>query len=294
MLISTAICTQGRSPFLMQAIGSVLGQEPPSGGVRLILQDDGCPEEARARLSALAEGDERVLLARSEGKGLSRARNRAAELCRGGILAFLDDDARMGAGYLQCLEDFFARRENAAAVGGKVLAQVQGLAPPWFSGAMWAWANGLDLGAARALRYPDFVYGTNMAFRVSALERAGGFDERLGRKGDGMLDCEEAELFLRMEKLKMAVYYEPGLRVVHTLAAERLSRAAFRDKAYAHGRSCALIDSIHGRSRGLAGALAPALAAAARHLVPPFSPPFSQKLLIDHARGYLSQALSID
>ncbi|MEW5734113.1 MAG: glycosyltransferase [Thermodesulfobacteriota bacterium] len=293
MRITTAICTRGRSPYLDQAVASVLSQEPPADGISLLIVDDGCPEDVALRLSALSEKDQRLTLGRTGGGGLSRARNHAAAVCGSGILAFVDDDARMAEGYLKRLEEFFMRHEDAAAAGGRVIPEVAGLPPPWFSEGMWAWANGLDLGGSvRVLHYPEIVYGTNMAFRVSALQRAGGFDERFGRTGDGMGDCEEAELFLRMEKLGMAVYYDPGLRIVHTLSADRLTPSYFREKAYAHGRSCALLDRIHGRGSGLFFALAPAAAAAARHLIPPFTASFSRSLAIAHARGYLRQAWS--
>ena len=56
---------------------------------------------------------------------------------------------------------------------------------------------------------PDWVTGACLLFRRSALELAGGFDERY------FLYCEETDLCLRLRDAGLGVGYEPGATVVH-------------------------------------------------------------------------------
>jgi len=171
--------------------------------------------------------------------GLSRARNRALAACADDdVLAFVDDDALAGPGWLDAMGAAWDRAEDrVACIGGPIRPRFQGPRPPWLSDRLLPVLTTLDHGPeARDLDpFVTTLYGANVAFRAGPLRDAGGFDPALGHGGRATGFGEEDEAERALARAGFVVRYEPGPWVEHLIPAERLRRAAFLRRRLYYG-----------------------------------------------------------
>jgi hypothetical protein len=80
-----------------------------------------------------------------------------------------------------------------------------------------------------------------MAFRRSALERAGLLDPETGRKAGTLLGQEVREWCIRARKAGVRGFYVPDMVVEHVIPAERLTKSYFRRWFYWRGVSRAIL-----------------------------------------------------
>ena len=90
-LVTVAISTCNRAPFLREAIRSV--QMQTFQDFEIVIVDDGSTDETRSVVAAFA--DPRIIYIHQESAGISAARNLALENSRGYYTAVLDDDDLM-------------------------------------------------------------------------------------------------------------------------------------------------------------------------------------------------------
>ena len=201
--------------------------------------DNGSTDGTVDAVSELACGDPRIRVVEEPTLGLSQARNTGTRLARGDIVAFIDDDAVVVAGWSEAVLEMFERSPGVAAVGGRsILDWPGGRRPDWLPTRYDALYSAVDYGDQPArLESPRNPYGVNMAFRRSWLERLGGFDVRLGRKGKSLVSCEEQDLFLRLRSAGGEVWYTPAAVVHHRVEPERVSRSWVARRTFAQGLS---------------------------------------------------------
>jgi len=206
--------------------------------------------------------------------GLSRARNRGAQVARGQILAYLDDDAEAATGWLAALAIAFDRPSSVAIAGGRVsLAWPPGYDPPlWLSPGMLETLGVYDLGPAiRPITDPrQTPRGLNYAIQKPVWQAMGGFNAHLGRVGHCLLSNEELYMTQRVLAAGLGVLYMPQAEVTHQVAPTRLRRRWFLRRSWWQGISechrdrleqTLTLRSIGGRSlnlvRGLGKGLSP-------------------------------------
>lgn len=144
--ISVAVAVRDAAPFVGEALDSVLAQVGPDDEV--VVVDDGSTDGTAAVLAGY--GDRLQVLTQGP-LGLSTARNRGLDACRGRLIAFVDADDRWAPGGLDRLVTALAEHPEAdVALGasdefldpGVADAAAAGLRPPqrgvmgWFLGAM--------------------------------------------------------------------------------------------------------------------------------------------------------------
>jgi GT2 family glycosyltransferase len=154
--------------------------------------------------------------------GLDAARNRGAREAVGTIVAYVDDDCVVEAGWLTGLRRGFAD-PDVALVTGRVLPTTLDLTSQWMFERWCSWDRGeLPISLTKHHRLPGFPAsphhlgtGCNMAFRRAALLALGGFDEALDMGsligGGGDLD-----MFNRAIDAGHVAAYEPTALVRHT------------------------------------------------------------------------------
>ncbi len=171
--------------------------------------------------------------------GKCRVQNRALKEARGEIIVFLDDDLVVSDGYLDAVEEFFATHPEFAAMKGRTLPTED---PAAKAGAM---APYLDLPISdhgdEVCEVPG-VLGANMAFRSSALQKVGPFDERLGPGACG--HEEETEMSARLRRAGFRIGYAPRALVYHEVDPARADRERFIRIARERGR-CRMLHERH-------------------------------------------------
>jgi GT2 family glycosyltransferase len=172
--------------------------------------------------------------------GLSRARNAGLEAADGDLVAFVDDDTVVDAGWIRRFVEGFDRAHDVDCVTGLILP----LELETDSQVLLEQFAGFGKGFRRRIyrlpkrRSGDPLYpyapgtigsGANTVVRRSAARRLGGFDPTLGagtRAGGG----EDLDLYIRLILAGRAIAYEPGAIVWHEHpdGPDRLRRQVYR------------------------------------------------------------------
>jgi glycosyltransferase involved in cell wall biosynthesis len=238
--LRVAVCTN-RSPAEVAEALAALRPEVPEGRLALVVNGvDG-------------EGYEAPLVLSEPVAGLSRARNRALWWANGAdVLAFVDDDAVVEAGWYDALQRRWDEAPaRVACIGGPIRPRYAAPPPAWFSDGIAHVLTLLDRGpAVRDLDLSlEAVYGANISFRVEPLRQAGGFDPSLGHSGLRVFFGEEDEAQRALVRLGYGVRYVPDAAVEHVIPAARLERASFVRRRFWFGVALGMRG---GRSRALA------------------------------------------
>ena len=250
---SVAICayTMRRWDDLTEAVGSVLAQLRTGDECLLVIDYN---DELLARASAeFARYDAVRVVANAQTKGLSGARNTAIAGSRGGVVAFLDDDAVAGPTWLG--EVLAALGEtDVLAVGTAALPRwPDGRRPAWFP-PEFDWVVGCSYGGLPTERADvRNVIGAAMAFRRVAFELAGTFSDLVGRVGTTPTGCEETELCIRLRRARAdaRIVYLPDVAVSHHVTADRLLVSYFLRRCLGEGLSKARVSRLVGADAGL-------------------------------------------
>ncbi len=248
--VTVVVCTYTDRRWSELAAGTAAVQAQLRSGDELVVVIDH-NEELRARVSAELPG---TVVANSHGQGLSGARNTGLDHATGEVVAFLDDDALPGAGWLESLRAPFTDPAVTGVAGAVAPAWEGGVAPRWFP-LEFGWVIGCDYlglaGDGERVRNP---IGASMALRRAPVVAAGGFSELVGRVGTLPVGCEETELAIRLAQR------DPAVRVVragthpvaHLVPRDRQTVRYFLSRCYHEGRSKAVLARLVGTQQGLA------------------------------------------
>jgi GT2 family glycosyltransferase len=123
------------------------------------------------------------------------------------VVAYIDDDCLVTEGWTAGIERAFAD-PRIGFVTGRVLADRDSKLPI-------SVVTGETPRRFDALQDPvAFGGGANMAFRRTAFEQVGGFDEHMG-PATRMLAAEDQDVFWRIVRAGWAGAYDPSITVVH-------------------------------------------------------------------------------
>ena len=248
--LSVVICvyTLDRWTDILAAVSSVLTQQ---AGVReVILVVDHNPDLMQ-RVSA--EFPALTVIANSHHRGLSGARDTGVAHSSGRVVAFLDDDARAEPNWAVELSAAYGDPKVVGA-GGWIEPDWSVRRPPWWP-SEFDWVVGCSYRGLPSHRSPvRNVIGANMSFRRSVLERAGGFDARMGRVGNGTTGGEETEVCIRVRERfpDTEIIFEPRARVYHRVSPQRAHWSYFVKRCWGEGQSKAQLAALASTQAALA------------------------------------------
>src|SRR5215471_9932957 len=208
MEVTLVVCTRNRANRLSATLSS-LTRLSTAARWELVLVDNGSNDGTRDVLAAFAGSSGRAVQVIEEPKiGLSAARNAGWHRARGRIVAFTVDDCYPAPDYMERVRECFAMGDPGY-VGGRVLLFDPHDAPVTIQ----TLEARVEIPPRSFLR-TGLIHGANMAVRRDALERSGGFDERLGA-GTALHCAEDVDLLARVSALGYAGAYDPRPTVYH-------------------------------------------------------------------------------
>jgi len=240
--LTIAVCTYNRADFLASCLQHLARQQTNHIYEVLVIDNHSTDNTTAVCKDIQAQFPElqfKYFLETQQ--GLSFARNLAIEQARGKYLSYLDDDAYAHPNYVQELCQYLDQHPEVMGLGGKITPQYQQQAPNWMSKYLLPLVAGLDMGhTPKAFSKRKFPIGANMAFRKSVLQELGGFNTELGRKGSFLGSGEEKDLFLRMKKQNLSIFYVPTVQVAHYIPVSRTQASYIQQMAHGIGTSEAL------------------------------------------------------
>lgn len=211
----------------------------------ILVVDNASSDDTAEVVQALAGevGNLRYVLERRS--GLSHARNRALREARGPLVAFLDDDAIASRRWLEALLDAYVSGDDVVAVGGRTFLGWPRTRPGWLPAERDRFYGSFDLGdERRAMRFPIYPFGANMAISREALVAVGGFAPQLGRRGRSLASNEERFAFRKLAEAGGIVVYEPTATVRHNVLADRVNVSWVLRRSFAQGCSNVLEQAL--------------------------------------------------
>ena len=273
---SVVIPTRNRAAYLTVALAS-LGRQQLDAPFEVLVVDDGSTDRTP---EVVREAGVRCVLAEPP-RGLNAARNTGVRMTEAPLIAFLDDDVEVPAGWLAALVEGADRHPDADAFGGPIRARLEGRAPG-SCGREDPPITALDLGAEDT--EADMVWGANLAIRRSAFERLGPFDEAVGGHGD------EEDWLRALQRAGGKIEYLAGAGLDHRRAGADARLPALTRAAYQRGRAARVSDQRRGTAPGLAREVR-VLVGCGWHIVRYACP--QGVVMGAHAAGRLAQALSL-
>jgi glycosyltransferase involved in cell wall biosynthesis len=137
-----------------------------------------------------------VKVVREERKGMVRARQRGLMEARGDILAFIDADTRLPAGWYEKVAREFTRNLKLACLSGPYIYYD---IPKWQRFIVWIYWYFLGMPVYLLVGY--MVTGANFAIRRSVLEKMNGFDTNIEFYGE---DTDIARRASKFGKVKFS------------------------------------------------------------------------------------------
>jgi glycosyltransferase involved in cell wall biosynthesis len=219
--VSVVVCTHNGERTLGQCLERAGELAYPD--FELIVVDDGSSDGSAD--IALARG---ATLVQIEHRGLSFARNAGVARATGEIIAFLDDDAYPDSDWLRYVAASLGPDSHAGTGGPNLPPEDDG----WVADCVAA-APGGPIHVLISDREAEHVPGCNMAFRKSALEEIGGFDERFRVAGD------DVDICWRLQESGRTLGFSAGAVVMHR---RRDTAWRYFKQQYGYGKAEALLE----------------------------------------------------
>lgn len=244
MKFSVIIATYNRADELVKTLESLKGLETTEPWEVIIVDNNSTDNTREVVLAQVDSYPVPLRYVMEKEQGRSAALNAGIRLAQGEILAITDDDVRVEPDWLR----------NAARaldqlgcdyLGGKALPIWSGQLPDWMpnrGGKHWGVIALLDYGD-KPVEFDDHrvPLGVNTVFRRECFERAGLWDNSIGRKAGTLLGQEVREWSQRGRAAGLRGFYSPDLIVHHVIPEDRLTKKYFRRWFYWHGVSRAIL-----------------------------------------------------
>lgn len=188
-VITAVVCTRDQPEGLARCLTSLQAQTYPR--TRLLIVDNASSTDAARTVAKASSGPYPIRYVFEARPGLSNARNRSLAEVATELIAWIDDDETADPDWLCEIAGGFMRVPRAAAVCGVMIPGELVTLPQFWFEEYGGHSKGRGFEPAEfspetrghqspLFPLPPFGTGGNMAMRVSAIRKLGGFDRALG------------------------------------------------------------------------------------------------------------------
>jgi glycosyltransferase involved in cell wall biosynthesis len=232
--VSVLIPTHQRAQLLGRSLDSLARQVVPTGlKWEIVVAINNSTDDTQEVVSRCAERSPIPVRYVFEARpGANYARNAALAAAEGEILAFIDDDIRPAETWLATALAVL-EREGADFSGGRILPDWEAPPPAWLldNDELYDFLGLMATNERRRLTLPftarPKIWGGNMIFRRSVIDRVGDFNVTRGRTATRLFSGDETDLIRRVLEAGLVVVYDPAILVHHWVPRERMRRRYF-------------------------------------------------------------------
>ena len=231
--LTIVICTYNRNPILAECLSSITSQPSfTKGKVRVLVVNNMNEDHTHKEIEEMIKPYSAIQLIRENRAGLSFARNAAISTCSTPWIGFVDDDAKVGPEFLNTALTCISSGEYDC-FGGHIQSWFKHEKPRWMSE---DFGSKPILSTTSTALSSDFVWGSNIFFRMSALVEVGGFPTSIGMKQDKLGYGAENIVQMRLRERGFIVGYIPTLSISHLVLPVKYNLIWHIRSAYATGR----------------------------------------------------------
>lgn len=226
--LSIIISTYNHAAPLQQCLDSLTKQIANQKSFEVIIVNNRSTDETPKVISQFAKNTSNFKSINEPKLGLSFARNTGAKYARGQYLSFIDADAIAPKHWVKNIINAISQK-TYHIFGGPIYPYYTTHKPNWFKDSYETRTHGKK---ARQLQPNEYLSGSNFIIKKSLFNRLGKFDHSLGIKGKTRFVGEETAMQkkARLNK-KIAIYYDPQLKVKHFVPAHKMT-LFYQAKAY--------------------------------------------------------------
>ena len=213
--VSVVVCTYNRITLLKSCLNSIYTQDYPKSNFEVIIVDGGSTDGTEE----LCKEFPQIRFITESRFGLAYARNKGAELARGSIVAYTDDDCLVDKAWLRNLINGFQTFENVMGVGGPVYPLHPEIIPEKIhvKAALGLFDDGENP------KLTEGIITSNSAYKKEIFKNKK-FDEALGttRRGRFILCGEDTDFCQTIADSGYKLLYTPYAKVYHQIRKERI------------------------------------------------------------------------
>ncbi|MEL7128151.1 MAG: glycosyltransferase [Pseudomonadota bacterium] len=219
---------------------AALGAQPFAW--KLVVIDNGSTDETQAVLASFKDRLPLEILA-EEKPGKNAALNRGLTACEGAFVILSDDDSIPHPGFLAAWKKALEAYPDTRVFGGAIEPLFDAEPEEWMGEArphyeeLYADRTAVPAGPIGA----DWIFGPNMALRISVFDAGFRFDEGVGPNATKTAYAMGSETAF-LHQLEAAGYkfiFAPGPRVSHIVRAHQITPDYISGRAYRMGRGTA-------------------------------------------------------
>lgn len=228
--VSIILCTYNRAGLLAQALAYLdAAAARANASVEIVVVDNNSRDNTKTVIgNASLSSSVPVRYVLETQQGLSFARNRGIQECKGTVIAFTDDDCIVDPNWISMLWREFVASPDIAVLGGRVDLY----SPEDRPVSIRPLTNRVRYAAAEQIY--GLIIGCNLAVRRDAVTLIGRFDPALG--GTKGVTADDIEFVYRALRHGLGVLYTPEPRVFHNHGRRSPEELKALARSYTRGR----------------------------------------------------------
>lgn len=235
-MLTVLITTYNGAPTLPEVLTAYGELEPPPGGWKLVVVDNGSIDGTPQILDSFRPRLPLEVLRESR-RGQNAARNAGIPHLEGDLAVMSDDDTLPSRSWLTALRSAADAQPDFSIFGGPILPRWPAPPPRWVLdwvplSATYAALPPAEEGPVA----PRKAYGPNVTLRTSVFADGRRFDETIGPKGRNYPMGAETEFLLRLGEEGARAWHCAGAVVQHIVREFQLSEQWVLERARRFGR----------------------------------------------------------
>jgi peptidoglycan/xylan/chitin deacetylase (PgdA/CDA1 family) len=259
--IDIVICATAAGRSLARCLDAVVAQGPQPLWLSPVNLDASERDDALATAHGIATN---VRVLHPDDPGLAAVRNAALAASDADVLAFVEADVVVAAGWLAALHAAWdAAHAHVAAIGGPIALDLGRVPPRWFGEALHASFATLDYGSEPLVLDPAqrTLHGGNLSMRCAPLRAVGGFLPAYGHRDGRDWLSEEHHAQRELADAGWEVRYEPAVRVSRVPVPSTARPAPILRRRWRYGARLGVVDPPRSATVTLSGAASSAAGA---------------------------------